>query len=285
MKEENTSTWMVRDVLCRSILGAEIPYYTLGTGKRAVLYVGGVRGDEGALGAVLEAFVGQVNLLAMRGGSAFERPVRELLASRRLVVVPCLNPDGISYRETGVAAENPIADRVRAILGEASLAEWRANARGVALDKNFNSGHASAVKGAWAACVYGAHPALWCGEYPESEPESAALARLARGIGEDLLGVLEFSFGGEEIRCSCAEKLSAKTLGAGRILARATGLPLTTPTQTPASGGFFDWCLDELSRPAYRVCIKPPAHTAPARIADVVYERLAKALFTFPFMV
>lgn len=285
MKEENKGSTFLRGVLCHSILGREIPYYTLGTGTRTVLYVGGVRGTEQLLSEVLFEFMANAQTLHARDGAAFGRPVRELLGARRIVVVPCLNPDGVAYVQEGLAPDNPLASRVQAVAGDTPLTAWQANARGVALDKNFKTGHGAAMEAAWGANVLGSHPALWCGEYPESEPESAALARLARGIGADLLGVLELSAGSSEIRASCGEKLSAKTSAAGRILARATGLSLRAPTETPPVGGFFDWCLEELSRPAYRICVKPPEGTAPARATAVLYERLAKALFTFPYMV
>lgn len=285
MKDEKKGGIALRGVLCHSILGKEIPYYTLGEGARTVLYVGGVKGNEYSLGAVLTAFVENVEALYARDGAAFGRAVRELLGARRIVVVPYLNPDGISYVREGIGEENPLAARVRAIQGEAPLDTWRANARGVALDKNFKAGHGAAMQAAWGAGVLGSHQALWCGEYPESEPESAALARLARGIGEDLLGVIELSLGEGEILCSCAEKLSAKTSAGGRILARATGLTLLAPAETPSAGGFFDWCIDELSRPAYRVCVKRPSAENEAKLVAILYERLARALFGFPYMV
>lgn len=285
MKKEKMGGCVLQGELCHSILGREIPYYMLGTGRRTVLYVGGVRGTEYLLSEVLMEFVANVESLAAKDGAAFGRPIRELLTARRIVVVPCLNPDGASYVREGVTPDNPLAARVQVIAGDTPLTAWQANARGVALDKNFGAGHASAREAACAAGVLGSHPALWCGEYPESEPESAALARLARGIGEDLLGALELSVGAGEIRASCAEKLSAKTSAAGRILARATGLSLCTPADTPPAGGFFDWCLDELSRPAYRVCVSRPTVADEAKTAAILYERLARALFTFPFMV
>ena len=285
MKEENMGAVTAKEVLCHSILGKEISCYTLGTGKRTVLYVGGVRGGDYLLSLVLMEFIASVEALYARDGAIFERPVRELLSSRRLLVVPSLNPDGAEYVCEGLLPDNPLASRVEAIRGDTPLALWQANARGVALDKNFGTGHSTAMAAAWDKGVLGSHPTLWCGEYPESEPESAALARLARGLGENLIGALELSLGENEILCSCAEKLSAKTSAAGRILARATGLSLQTPSETPPSGGFFDWCLDELSRPAYRVCVRPPAIEDEAKAAAVLYERLARALFTFPFMV
>ncbi|MBQ3064035.1 MAG: hypothetical protein IJC99_04460 [Clostridia bacterium] len=276
---------LTRSVLARSILGAEISVYTVGYGKKAVLYVGGVRGNEALLSDALAEFLTRIVALYERGSVAYGYAVREVLAARRIVVVPCLNPDGISYAREGVSPDNPLAERVQAICGDEEMSLWRANARGVALDKNFAAGHRLALEKAWAAGVCGAHVALWCGEYPESEPESAALARLARSIGEDLLGALELSLGAGEILASCAEKLSAKTGAAGRILARNTGLPLRSPTETPPSGGFFDWCLEELNRPAYRVSLKNPDTEDDAKAKMLLFEQLARALFGFPFMV
>ncbi len=272
-----------RDVLTRSILGREIPVLRLGRGKKTVVYVSAQRGNEGVLSAVLLDFVRDYVRHYQKNGTVFDTALSYLFAERTILLVPMLNPDGVGYATEGVGEENPLAERVRRINGETGFAAWEANARGVDLAHNYSTGFFSHKELAEASGVLSGAPRGFGGEYPESEPESAALCRLLRFVGEDLLGVLVLQLGGGEIYCSCKDKLSAKTMAAGRILGRATGYRLIDPERTVPQGGLADWCIDKLSRPAYRVeC--DAAKYSPERARACLFEALRRTLYTFPFM-
>jgi len=269
------------DMTARSILGSEIPVFTLGNGKKAVVYVGGIGGTEALLSLVLLDFIKDYHGQYERGGRVFDTGVPFLFSERRIIVVPMLNPDGVSYTAKGVSPHNPICDRVLKMNGGEDFSSWQANARGVDLAYNFNAGF-----GGGKVCgneIGSGAPEGFGGEYPESEPESAALCRLLRFLGQDLLGLIELRLGTGEIRCSCQHKLSAKTTAAGRILGRATGYRLIDPEKTAPRGSVSDWCIEKLSRPAYRVdcdAAKYPRDKARA----CLFEALRRTFYTFPFM-
>ena len=268
------------DVLARSILGREIPMLTLGHGKRAVVYVGGVCGTEWILSEVLLDLARDYRVRSQKGTKAFDVSLPYLTAERRIIVVPLLNPDGVSYATEGIGAENPLSERVLKMNGSADLGAWQANARGTDLACNFDAGFGA--RRAATGLLNGA-PAGYGGEYPESEPESAALCRLLRFLGEDLLGALEFRLGAGETRCSCRDKLSAKTMAAGRILSKATGYPLVDIESAVPEGSVSDWCIEKLSRPAYRVDCDVRKFS-PDRARACLKEALARAFYTFPLM-
>lgn len=269
------------DVLARSILGREIPVLTLGHGKRAVVYVGGVCGTEGILAEVLFDLAKDYQARSEKGTKGFDVSLPYLAAERRIIVIPLLNPDGVSYATEGIGEENPLSERVLKMNGKADLRAWQANARGTDLASNFDAGF-GARRGT-AGLLNGA-PVGYGGEYPESEPESAALCRLLRFLGEDLLGLVEFRLGAGEIRCSCRDKLSAKTMAAGRILAKATGYRLADIESAVPEGSVSDWCIEKLSRPAYRVDADA-AKFAPERARACLFETLGRAFYNFPFMI
>ena len=269
------------DMTSRSILGREIPVFTLGNGKKAVVYVGGIGGTEALLSLVLLDFIKDYHGQYERGGKVFDTGVPFLFAERRIIVVPMLNPDGASYALKGVSRHNPIRERVLKMNGSEDFAAWQANARGVDLSCNFNAGFGGdRVNGHE---MRGGAPSGFGGEYPESEPESAALCRLLRFLGEDLLGLVELRLGAGEIRCSCQHKLSAKTTAGGRILGRATGYRLIDPEKAVPQGSISDWCIEKLSRPAYRVdCDATKYPRDKARVC--LFEALRRTFYTFPFM-
>lgn len=272
-----------KEVLARSILGKEIPVLRLGRGKSAVVYVAAQRGTEGVLSAVLLDFVRDYVKQYQRNGKPFGTALSYLFAERTVFVIPMLNPDGVGYVREGVLEDNPLSERVRRMSGENSLSAWEANARGVDLTHNYSTGFFAHKELSREEGVISGAPRGFGGEYPESEPESAALCRWLRFRREDLLGVLALQAGKGEIYCSCKDKLSAKTMAAGRILGRATGYRLIGPESAAPEGGLADWCIEHLSRPAYRVeCDVVKYSQSKARAC--LFEALRPALYTFPFM-
>lgn len=253
-------------VLGRSLLGREIPIVRLGRGERCVLYVGAQCGTEQETAGLLLTFIKDYIACYHRAARQYTYPMESLFEERSIYVVPMLNPDGAAYVSRGIGQENPLRERVLAQNGGEDLRAWCGNARGVRLDLNYHAG-------------FGTGGA--CGEYPESEPEVAALCRFLRREHEGLLGVLDLHLGGEEIRCSCEDNLSAKTISAGRALARATGYRLRSPVGEPPCGRLTDWCIRALGRPAYALGCGRSAEA----VGESTYGAVRRALFTFPFLV
>lgn len=271
------------DVTARSILGREIPAFTLGSGKKAVVYVGALCGTEALVSGMLLDFIEDYVKRYQKDSKVFDVAMQYLFRERRIIVVPMLNPDGVDYATKGVSEDNPIRTRVLQMNGGEDFSLWRANARGVDLSHNFDAGYAAHKNGERARGILNGAPFGYGGEYPESEPESAALCRMLRFLGEDLLGVIELHLGHGEIFCSCKDNLSAKTMAAGRILGRATGYRLIGPEKALPQGGLADWCIEKLYRPAYRVDCDA-AKYAPDKARACLFEAMRRALYTFPFM-
>ena len=268
--------------LSRSILGRDIPMVTLGTGEKCVVYVGAQRGTEGQTAALLLDFTEDYLRQLEKNALLFEKRMSYLFSHRRVILLPMLNPDGVAYATAGSDAANPLNDRAHAMNGGDDFSAWQANARGVDLTKNYGVCFAEYKAQEQLSGVPCGAPRGYSGEYPESEPEVAALCRFLRALQPSLLGVLELSLGGERIRCSCADKLAAKTTAVGRILRRVTGYRLET-VDTGTGDGLASWCIERLSRPAYAIgCGKTAESVAKQRAAT--YEMLREALFTFPIM-
>ena len=269
-------------VLGRSILGREIPLITLGRGKRAVLYVGAHHGTDGLTCGLLTAFLADYLDRHARGGTVYEYPTSYLFEERRIYLVPLLNPDGVEYATNGITEDNPLRERVMKMSGGGDLSLWQANARGVDLHHNYDAGFFSFQK---RTKPQGGAAARYGGEFPESEPESAALARFLRLKRAEIAGVLSFHTAGEELISNCCDTLSAKTMAVGRVVSRMTGYRLVRPEGVTAFGSLSDWCVTKLGRPAFTVrCGKgePPLNTEQL---PLIYERLRRTLFTFPFLV
>ena len=272
------------DVLTQSILGREIPLITLGKGKKAVVYVGAHHGMEWITAAVLVDFIADYCRQLARNTAPFGNRVSYLFEERRILIVPMLNPDGVEYATAGVSAENPLYARVCAMNGGEDFTHWQANARGVDLNHNYDAGFLAYKSKEREAGILNGAPTRYSGEYPESEPETAALCRLLRYHHEDLLGVLTLHTQGEEIFCSCRDAISAKTTSVGRMLARITGYTLAHPSGLAAFGGLTDWCIESLKRPAYTLECGRGENPLPVSQRPLIYEKLRRAFFSVPFL-
>ena len=172
--------------LTRSIMGREIPLITVGQGARAVLYVGGHHGTEGATTAILLDFILDCIRQRERHSTVFEYSIDYLFEKRKLYIVPMLNPDGAEYVSGGVDSENPLYRRLLTMNEGEDFSSWQANARGVDLEYNYATGFLEHRQEAARAGILNGAPHGYGGEYPESEPETAALCRFLRLRREDL---------------------------------------------------------------------------------------------------
>lgn len=262
----------------RSILGRDIPMISLGKGKRTVLYVGGICGTHSGTVELLLRFIQDYLRQYERRATVYEYPMSYLFEERRVLILPMLNPDGIEYALHGVGGENPLAGRVERMLDGGQASAWQANARGVDLEHNFDAGFRQYKKQENALGITGGSPCGYGGEFPESEPETAAICRFLRHRRDEIKGVMTLHLGDGRIRCCCGDHLTAKCMAAGRVLSRMTGYAMTRPEEVLPEGGLADWCVANLSRPAFALHCREEG-------PDLEYARLRRALFSFSCIV
>ncbi len=137
-------------------------------------------------------------------------------------IVPLVNPDG-------------------AQISSESRPLWKANARGVDINCNFDADWGGGVKN---TRIRGAENCI--GDYPLSEPESRALARFTEKVMPD--AAFAFHTKGEEIYWEFNGRGDER--GAA-ILSAATGYRAVKIEGS--AGGYKDWCIQRLNIPAYTV--------------------------------
>lgn len=265
-----------------SILGKPIPMVTLGNANadRGVLYIGAHHGMEWLTAVVLLRFVNEFseNLLAKRRLCKIN--IDDLAKTSFIGVIPMLNPDGVELAVNGLSEECPLADRLRRMNGSDDFSNWQANARGVDLNHNYDAGFAE-YKAIEAQCnILGGCASKYSGEYPESEPESGALANLLR-FDTRIKGLITLHTQGEEIYLGCGDKNAVRI---GQILARMSGYKLSSPTGTAAYGGLTDWYTRELGRPAFTFECGRGKNPLPIGEYFTIYTKLREILCSFPAM-
>ncbi len=255
----------------KSVLGRSIWGLKLGAGDDAVLYAGAFHAQEWLTALVLLRFVERLCLALDTGGTIAGMDCRKALLGRGVIIVPCVNPDGVEIALTGPQAAGDLTDEVMRISG-GDLSTWNANARGVDINHNFDAGWHILRQLEQPKGIDGPSPRRYGGSSPASEPETQALVALCERVNPRL--VLALHSQGEEIYWKYGERTPAGAELMARVLAMASGYELKTPSVIASHGGFKDWFIEKHGRPGFTVEMGKGKNPLPLEDLDPVYDRL-----------
>lgn len=175
-------------------------------------------------------------------------------------LVPLANPDGALLSQRGLKTVPPhLREYLIKIGGKKNFSLWKANARGVDLNVNFDADHGTGEKNIF-------YPASenYVGTAPFSEPETQALKRFTEEICPDY--TISFHTKGEEIywhyyqapyACERDRRLASVIAGVtGYKLAYAKG----------SAGGYKDWCILRRKIPSFTVEVGKDSLKHPIRV-------------------
>ncbi len=267
-----------------SLLSRKIPMLCFGReGAKAVFYAAGHHASEWLCSCVLLRFAYELGEYEKNARTVYGASVPYLCKSRRICILPQLNVDGCEIEIHGADPGCPTYERlVRANGGSEDFSLWQANARGVDLNHNYNCGFEEYKALEKTAGILSASPTRYSGEYPESEPEVAAVCNFLRYTVPALVLSLhsqgEVIYGGDMRSVRGGERI-------GERLAQITGYTLDTPRGPAAYGGMVDWYTQEMHRPAYTLECGKGKNPLPLSDGESIYRRLRRALFTSPMLV
>jgi len=186
-------------------------------------------------------------------------PFSQLFENCAVCILPMCNPDGISLVQFGLDAIRTQALRsaIKEIyqsdvkLGYTSsafkdyLKFWKANARGVDLNRNFDTVD-------WESVSYTPYPCFknYKGESPLSEPEAKAMVDYARALKNPILSLAIHSQG-EILYFDCGQDDIHPSLKLAYEVRNVTGYAIKYETRRDAA--FDDWCIKELGIPSVTV--------------------------------
>ena len=179
------------DVLGQTVDGNQLYDLRIGNpeAKHHLLVFGGIHAREYITVQLVMRQAVELLAAQQKNGSFRDAAIRDLLADTEIHLIPMANPDGVSISQLGMDGihTEAVRETVRNIaakdgkqLTAGYLQQWKSNANGVDLNRNFDAlwesyndhlGHASADH--------------YKGTAPECEIESKALADLTRQVKFD----------------------------------------------------------------------------------------------------
>ncbi|MBQ9761247.1 MAG: M14 family metallocarboxypeptidase [Clostridia bacterium] len=267
--------------LGESLLGRGIPLFTVGSGKKNLLYVGAHHGMEWITSVILLRFLNEFCELYRNDKSIYRTSLYRFCEQYTVNVIPMLNPDGVEYQIHGITEENPLFERLIKMNCGEDFSGWQANARGVDLNHNYDAEFAEYKRE--SGITEGA-PTRYAGEFPESEPEVAQLCNWIR-FHEDLRLILTLHTQGEEIYFDSRGKCPPASTAIARRISALSGYRLSHATGLASYGGLTDWCIEKLGLPAFTIECGRGKNPLPIANYFPIYATLREVLFTIGKMV
>lgn len=232
-----------------SVLGRKIPALVVGNpnAPQSILFQAAIHGREHMTTPLVMA---QAERLLKDWETDMEYwgiPLNELLNEVKFVVVPMSNPDGVMLSQQGLdSVSDPRRQEYLLSInnGSSDFTQWKANANGVDLNRNF--------AGDWRPQGEGPGPAGYSGPEVWSEPESRALRNLTQSLQPLITNsyhargeVIFWYFMQTGMQYIRDEELAAQ-------LSELTGYASVPPGESLGSyGGYKDWFIEEFGLPGF----------------------------------
>lgn len=219
----------------QSVQGRDIVCLEVGNGQKTAIITGAIHAREHAA-ATLVLMQAEYALSRLKKGEG------------KLYFIACVNPDGA---EIACGKQNP----PRFYEGDARL--YKANARGVDLNVNFDAGWSTGAKN-----VFAPGGENYVGKSPFSEPETRALRDFTMSVLPDF--TISYHLKGREIYYDfrCDAETSEKYLKTAEKANRKLRYKIVADNGVSA-GGYKDWCIQKLKIPALTIEIGKDELTHP----------------------
>lgn len=272
----NEYSFVTCETVGKSLCNREIQCLKIGSDNDPVLFSAAFHGIEWLTSLLVLTFTKRISESIYNNTTLYDIDIKSALNHRGLMVVPCVNPDGVEISLNGTQTAMAYAPLVNEILRGGSSARWQANARGVDINHNFNANWETLHKLEEESGITGPAPTRYGGPYPDSEPETQTMVNLCEKIS--FRQVFAFHSQGEEIYWYFGENTPSSAEVIGKNMAQLSGYTLAQPEGLAIGGGFKDWFIEKFSRPGFTIEIGKGENPLPLADIGPIYEKLEKML-------
>ena len=257
----------------KSLCGRKINALSIGNRKNPVLYACTFHGMEWFNTLLILHFFEEICCAYNERKIIYEVDIFEVLNKRGLVVIPCVNPDGVEIQIHGAASCPKYEKLINKITDNTN--RWQSNARGVDLNHNFNAGWQQLRKLETEQGITGPAPTRFGGRRPFSEVETMALCNFC--LKEKFSFAIAFHSQGREIYSEYKDT-PKRSIELGERFSKYSGYKIANPPKIATGGGFKDWLIGYMKTPAITVETGLGENPLPASDYLKEYELIKKAL-------
>lgn len=241
-----------KKVIGKSVDGRNIYAVKLGKGSTEILINASHHAREFMTTNIVMEMMDQYAQGYVKNSTIDGYSVKSILDHTSIWFVPMVNPDGVTLVQKGhKSAKNP-NEVLRINNGSKDFSSWKANIRGVDLNRQYPAGWDYIVSDPGKPATQN-----YKGPKPLSEPESKAMYDFTNGKG--FKTSVSYHSSGEIIYWHFKQG-SARTERDRKIaemIKSKTGYSLVTPKANPSGGGFTDWFISTQLNPGFTPEISP----------------------------
>ncbi|MER2000128.1 MAG: M14 family zinc carboxypeptidase [Lysinibacillus sp.] len=251
--------FMELEEIGKSVEGRSILSLKVGTGKKQILMDASMHAREHMTTNVLMEMIDNYSYHYIHHSKFAGYNVRNVLNSVSIAFVPMINPDGVTLVQGGKVS-TPIATLKKLKGGSTNFKRWKANIRGIDLNRNWDVRwhRLPVIAPKWE---------LAKGPKPFSEPETIALRDFI--LKQPIKAYITYHSSGQIMFWEYGDGKGgkAKATALVRDLSRVTGYGIMKNSQTSATAASEPWVGKKKNAPAVTMEIAPYAGNGPVPLS------------------
>lgn len=262
-----------RSVIGHSALNRKIIAYTVGV-TGSVLMCGAFHGMERVTAAVLYRFLDDLSAEYEQNSE-----LKEAFKHTGCTIIPMVNPDGVEISANGEHTAKHLKKYIERCLANERIphSRWQANARGVDINHNFDADFYTVKQNERDMGITSPRSTRYGGEYPESEKETRALCDFCRQQHFSLAVALHSQ--GREIYYDFGRNTPNESTDIANNMSALSGYTVSHPQGVAVGGGFKDWFIEHLCKPAFTLEIGKGKNPLPSGTVESEYPLVSKMLW------